>query len=116
MHFAGVAAGLPAGPRPCRTFPDTVTNREGGWVPANIGIRSAICARAVHEREKDRRTWDGMAIEALHVVLCDRHAFHELFDSFRSLIGVPVPGERGAGPVEFWEVIYACGRVIGRIV
>lgn len=28
--LAGVAAGLPAGPRPCNTLPETVTSKDGG--------------------------------------------------------------------------------------
>lgn len=33
---AGVFGGFPAGPLPWVTFPDTVTNNEGGWAPRRL--------------------------------------------------------------------------------
>lgn len=33
MVLFGVLWGLPAGPLPCVTFPETVTSSDGGWAP-----------------------------------------------------------------------------------
>ena len=71
IDLAGVFGGFPEGPRPCVTFPDTVTSSDGGCVPTKE-------RKCVSKGTKSSNSYEGltryrMAIERLHFMLGHGH-------------------------------------------